>query len=134
MLAQAAGDAVTTITCLGGAVAGAASEHAATLLINAARGRVPPANGNSLGEMGLEFVARSFTSAFAFNLAASYMTQTSDNIAFSILFFAAQPRLVRLGVGIAGKLVGSVTTVLPIMTPLPPPKSAAMAGDCACKH
>lgn len=131
MLAQATGDAVTTITCLGGAIAGAASEQVATVLINAARGSMPPANGNTLGEQGLEFVARSFVSALAFNVTASYMPSTSDNIAFSILFFAAQPRLVRLAVGIAAKVVGPIASSIPLQAP---PKSAAVASDCACKH
>lgn len=133
MLSQAATDTVTTITCLGGALAGATSERIGNML-----GSMIPGKGSrgTVGEVGLDFCVRAFTSAVAFNLVATYMPQTADNIAFSILFFAAQPTLVREGVQLANMVVGGFGPILgAAKLPQPPsPHGPGAKTDCSCKH
>lgn len=93
-------DVKTTITSLGGAVAGAASEWAAEQLIS-----VVGVQKASAGDAGIRFVVRATTAALAFEGIAYLMPETSSNIFFSILFFAACPNLIKDGVGLAQALI-----------------------------
>lgn len=139
MLSQAGTDAVTTVTCLAGAMAGVASDQLATYAIDLVAGG---SKNRGVGEMGLEFAARAFTSALAYNAVASYMPNTADNVAFGMLFFAAQPQLVNTGVAIANRIIRPMMAMAP-STAMPyrhlyhpststvPGKKSDVMGSCA---
>lgn len=128
-LSEVLQDSQTSILCLGGAIAGAAADKLGTMVVSASGLR---STNSGVGALGLDFVTRAVISAAAFDAAATLMPQTSGNILFSIIFFAANPNLVRDAVEIGRAAVGTLT----FMTKLPPPpgKQAAAESDCACKH
>jgi len=99
-------DAQTTITSLGAAVGGAASEVVGSYVIGAAGLRK---NDGGLGSAGLAFVAQAIVSAVGFSVTASLMPETSGNIFFSIVFFASNPTLVNSAVTIGTGLVDAIT-------------------------
>lgn len=124
-------DSQTSILCLGGAVAGAAADKVATMVIGATGLR---ATNSGVGALGLDFVTRAVVSAAAFDIAATLMPETSGNILFSIIFFAANPNLIRDAVEIGRAAIGTVSFAA--RKPLVPPSHTAAMGesDCACKH
>lgn len=91
LIQNTAKDVQTTVTSLGAAFAGVAAERGSAYIIRALGGR---AIGTSMGAVGLNFIARAAVSSVAFAAASSLMPETSDNVFFTILFFACNPSLV----------------------------------------
>lgn len=116
-LANTVTDAQTAITSLGGALAGVVSEEAGNYIIRKANVNA----GSGIGDVGLRFIVRALVSSSSFGLATDMMPDTSGNIMFSIVFFAANPSLIRDAVTIAQILVRGVTRDLPRMIPFPGP-------------
>lgn len=125
-------DTQTTVTSLGGALAGVAAERVGTMVL----AQFP--RQKSLGNVGLEFVARSVVASVAFSTAASIMPETSQNIFFSIIFFACNSSLISTGKDFANILIDAAlprgAKVAPTRPPVPgaeplmPSPHAASAG------
>lgn len=138
VLVDAFRDAQTSITSLGGAAAGAAGEQLSNWIIR----RTGIDQSEGLGQTGLQFVVRSLVASTTFGLAARYMPETSENVFFSIVFFAASPSMVKDAVTIGKHLVLAVEDIFggrgtglrkppPIAVP-PVQQSAAAACDNGC--
>lgn len=131
-ISQVFEDAQTSILCLGGAIAGSAADAIGTRII--ALSGVKTWDGG-LGGVGLDFVVRAVVSAALFDVSAALMPETSGNILFSIIFFAANQTLIRDAVQIGsiatGFLQNTTRTLIPTRNLSPPQKSAA-ASSCAC--
>lgn len=127
MMAETFADAQTTITSLVAAVAGSVSDRAGDFVASALG-----LQGNGLGGAGLEFCVRAVVSAGVFSLTSRALPETSGNIFFSILYFAADAKLVGLGVRIGHMSVGITEAALlrPVALRKSPPKEE---GSCGCK-
>lgn len=97
-------DVQTSITSLGGAIAGYSAEQLSNYVIH--KSRLNQSEG--LGQIGLRFAVRSLIASTAFGIAARYMPKTSENIFFSIVFFAANPSMVKDAVTIGKHAVLAV--------------------------
>lgn len=121
-------DTQTTVTSLGGAVAGAASERLGSALV-AGFPRVAP----GIGSVGLEFIGRAAVASVAFSAAASLMPETSQNVFFSIIFFACNPSLIANGRDFANSIVSAVAGLRHAAAPTRPPMSTGPScptGKC----
>ena len=105
-LANVASDSQTSITCVSGAVLGAAASATATYIASITGG-----TGSGLGGVGIEFVLRCITSAAFFQVGEMYLPETSNNILFAFLFFGANPGLISSGVALGQTAVGAITGV-----------------------
>ena len=128
-ISNTADDAQTAITSLGAAVAGAASEKLGNYAIRQVGSR-----GNSFGDVGTRFILRSLISSAIFGATASLMPQTSGNIFFSIVFFAANFSLVSDAVTLGQIVVSGVPNPLIILNPAKGPgpgiSAASSSGGC----
>ncbi len=129
IISNTVSDAQTAITSLGAAIAGSASEAIGNRLIMSANAGA----GNGIGDVGIRFVVRALVSSVAFGVAANLMPESSSNIFFSIVYFAANPSLVRDGVAIGNIVVGTAARgfpIGPIVRPPPQRQSEDCRGDC----
>jgi len=125
------GDAQTSITSLGGGIAGAASNKLGDAIMNSLS--VDTARGG-IGALGIEFAVRATTSALMFNMVQNYMPGTSGNVFFSILFFGADRGLMQSGVALSTAIVYRITPTIPTGPPPSRARAAAMKpADCGCK-
>ena len=132
-LSEALQDSQTSILCLGGAVAGAAADKLGSMVVGAAGLRT----SSGVGSLGLDFVTRAVVSAAVFDAAVMVMPETSGNILFSIIFFAANPNLIRDAVEIGRSVVGTLSFMTKGPAPprdMMPPTRTGAVDDCACKH
>ncbi len=132
-IASVFGDAQTTVTSLVAGVGGALSTRVGTAILNRIESAEPGASRGGVGALGLQFAGRAVISAAAFSVLQGYMPQTSQNIFFSILFFAADTGLMSAGVQLSHALVNAPLTILP--APVVPPLGATRtvlpaAGGC----
>ena len=98
-------DAQTSITALVGAVAGAASSRVGGYIIH--KGDIG-GQGSGLGGLGLQFITHAVVASVGFGIAARVAPATSQNVFFSILFFASDGALVRSGAALGHRIVGGV--------------------------
>jgi hypothetical protein len=127
MLSQVIGDAKTSVTSLGGAIGGVASDKIANMVL----AQVGLGNNKAgLGDVGLRFIIRAATTSLVFGGMSYLLPETSENIFFSIVFFAGNRALVSDAV-----LFGQILTkgVVP-MLPAPTGKGGKSEASCACKH
>ena len=134
LVAQIVDDAQTGITSLGSAIAGSASNELGSMLIRAAG----IGSGQSLGDVGVRFVVRALVSSAAFSAAATLMPASSNNVFFSIVFFAANDMLVRDAVAIGNIIVRGVLRQTPAIPFAPdqgqsPAHGMPKSSSCACK-
>lgn len=101
---QVVGDAQTTLTSLGGGIAGVAADQLGSYVIAQAGG-----GKADLAHVAMDFAARSVVSAAAFGAVQSLMPETSSNVFFSILFFAANKGLMSSAVAVSYGVVNAVT-------------------------
>lgn len=123
-------DVQTAVVSLGGSVAGAAANQAATWLI-----RTVGIPTQGLGGLGLVFVTRAAVSSVGFALAAYAMPETSQNVLFTLLFFTAEGDLLRTGSRLGHLLLSSITGIVSkgiTLAPTPTPKPVA-GGKCCDK-
>lgn len=125
-ISQVFEDAQTSILCLGGAIAGSAADAIGTRII--ALSGVKTWDGG-LGGVGLDFVVRAVVSAALFDVSAALMPETSGNILFSIIFFAANQTLIRDAVQIGSIATGFLSGFRSLS---PPAKKTSAASSCAC--
>ena len=126
-LQQAFGDAQTTIACLAAGVAGATSDAISTAVVGAV---AQPSQG--VGAVGLEFAFRAMVSAGVFGLVHSYMPETSNNIFFSILYFATDRGLINNAISLSRAAVSAVhRTALTATKPVPRAQQPAQPPSCA---
>jgi len=111
-------DAQTSITSLGGAVAGAAGEQLGNYIIH----RTGLGKSDGLGQTGLRFVVRSIVASASFGFVARYMPATSENVFFSIVFFAASPSMVSDAVTLGKHAVLAIEDLFGGWIPKPPPR------------
>jgi len=134
-VSQAFGDAQTTIACLASGVAGAVSDELGGYLVSMVSQEPVP----GLGAVGLEFCARAVISAAVFGQLHSWMPETSSNIFFSILFFAANRGLVNSALQLSRGVVGATKSLTtPARRSSAPPKAnptTTAPGGCTtgCK-
>lgn len=133
-VSSVAQDAQTTITSLMAGIGGAVSSELGDMMVSQFMDRKP-----ALGQVGIEFCGRAVISAGTFALVSSMMPETSQNIFFSILFFAADQGLVRSAVSLSRGVVKGVTSTAPAMratmSPVKPVESrAAMPCKGACPN
>lgn len=121
-------DAQTAVTSLAGAIAGAASDKVANTIISYARlGK----NTSGLGDTGLRFIIRAGVTSVMFAGVAGAMPETSSNVFFSILFFAANRALVNDGVHFANLVVKGTSGMLNLQPKaIKTPPTGAAVGSC----
>lgn len=110
VLKSALYDAQTTVTSLGAGIGGATSTYIGNQLV----ALVGPVGNANLGTVGLEFCARSVVSAAVFGALTSLMPETSQNVFFSILYFAADTGLVSTALAVSNQVVRAVTNLVPM--------------------
>ena len=128
VLASTVDDTQTVITSLGAAVAGSASEALGNLII-----RKAGINGQSFGDSGFRFVVRALVSSVCFSAVANVMPESSANIFFSIVYFAANRSVVTDAVAVGNSVVRAVGLGLPKLGVLGPEKSPSPAACGQCK-
>lgn len=126
------GDAQTTITSLSAGIVGAATERVADMIV----GKVNM-TGTGVGTMGMNFVLRAVLAAGGYSLVSGQFPGSSQNIFFSILFFAAQPKLMGAAVGVSQRIVGSAAgaiggdnTYMPKTSVYAQPQKAPCGKSC----
>lgn len=126
-------DTQTTVTSLGAAIAGVLSERVGNVLVRSMPTVSNPSVG--LGNIGLSFIARSIAASVSFSAAAALMPETSQNIFFSIIFFACNPSLVSNGRDFANVLVDGIWRQRPAPVrpgnPSPIGNAACASGGCS---
>jgi len=120
---QAFGDAQTTIACLAGGIGGTVSDAIGNYAVSKVG-----AGAQGMGATGLEFCFRAVVSAATFGALHAYMPETSSNIFFSILYFAADRGLMGSALALSRGTVGAATGSLRGMTA--PQRKAAPAPAC----
>jgi hypothetical protein len=132
IIKEAFQDAQTSITSLSAAGAGALSEKVGSMLI--ARSGI--AKDSGIGQIGLQFAVRALVASASFGAVSSFMPATSENIFFSILFFAANPSLVKdgamLGKTAADALFGLAAPGRVVSMPLRGGKKASSCANGGC--
>lgn len=106
-------DAQTTVTSLAAGVGGATANAIGDALVKA----FDPSGKGGLGAIGLQFVARAVTSAGVFIALQRMLPQTSENVFFSILFFACNPGLMGSAQTLSYAAVSAVGRLLPTNPP-----------------
>lgn len=125
LLRSTVGDVQTTITSLGAAFAGVTADRLSDKLIQAFGGSIRPSAG--LGSVGLNFVARSAVTSIAYSTAAQLMPATSENVFFTILFFACNQTLIADARTIAQVILDPILRIA--SNPLPPPRGPPNQGQ-----
>ena len=127
ILSSTIDDTQTVITSLGAAIAGSASESLSNLVI-----RKAGINGQSFGDSGFRFVVRAMISSVCFSAIANVMPESSSNIFFSIVYFAANRSVVTDAVAVGNSVVRAVGLGLPTLGVLsnPPNPRDATKSDC----
>lgn len=118
-IAQAFGDAQTTIASLAGGIGGATSDAVSSTIIARFGGA-----SQGMGGVGLEFCLRAVVSAGTFGLLRGYMPETSSNIFFSILYFACDRGLLGSAVALSRNAVNAASSTVRAGVS-PPPRPAA---------
>ena len=119
-LQQAFGDAQTTIASLAAGIGGVASDSLASFAIAQVG-----AQSQGVGALGLEFCFRAVVSAGCFGLLHSQMPETSNNIFFSILYFAGDRGLMMSAVALSRALVSTTTSAVKLGSVRTGPSRAA---------
>lgn len=104
VLANVLGDAQTTVTSLAAGVGGVASSALGDKLVSLAGA---DARNGGIGAIGLEFVGRAVISSAVFAGLAYLMPRTSENVFFSILFFAGNRGLMGSALTLSGATIGA---------------------------
>lgn len=107
-------DAQTTVTSLGGAVAGATAQRLGDLAIISFK--IP--TGPGAGDVGMRFLMRALVASTTYAGGSYLMPESSTNSLWSTLFFASNPALVREATTLASLLVNSIIG----FSTLPPPQ------------
>lgn len=94
LLTESFRDAQTSVSSLSAAIAGSAADRIAQMIIS----QSGLASTQGAGQTGLKFIIRALVSSASFGLTARFLPGTSENIFFSVLFFAANPGLIQDGV------------------------------------
>lgn len=120
-------DVQTTITSLGAAFAGVGAEIVSGMVIRQLGGRAGVQQG--LGGVGLNFVARAAICSVAYSSVATLMPATSQNVFFTIVFFASNQALVQDARTIAQMTLTGLRPFVPAQKPHP-----HVEETCACKQ
>jgi len=129
------GDAQTTITSLAAGIGGVASSALGDFIVSRL-GNDLRSNGG-IGAIGLEFAGRAVISSAVFAGLHWMMPRTSENVFFSILFFAANRGLMGTALTLSGATIGAFQRLnLKPPQASPPPVSNAMpspakSGGCS---
>ena len=113
-------DATTTITSLGGALAGCTSDALGDYVIGALQ-----LHGSGLGGAGMAFCVRAAVSAVMYTTVVRLMPETSTSVVFPFLYFAGDRKLIATGVTVAQL---SINIVLAMFKGSP----TAMAATSCC--
>lgn len=109
-------DAQTAILSVAAAFGGSLSERLGSIVISRMGGGLK----DGFGQTGLRFVVRAVLGATIFTLLARQMPATSQNIFFSIVFFAANPSLVKDAVTLGQTVTAMLFSGGGRVSPLPP--------------
>ncbi len=128
-------DTQTSVTALGFAIAGAASEMGGNMLVSYAGLR----GNRGIGDTGLSFILRAAVSSIAFAGAATLLPASADNVLSTFVYFASNPSLINdakaIGTNVVAALFGASRGVLRTAGPSPiaphGTHNKAEAG-CAC--
>jgi hypothetical protein len=128
-------DTQTSVTALGFAIAGAASELGGNLLVQSAGLR----GNKGIGDTGLSFILRAAVSSAAFAAAATLMPASADNVLATFVYFASNPSLINdakaIGTNVVAAIFGASRGVLRTAGPSPINPHGThnkAAASCAC--
>ncbi len=121
-------DSQTTITCVFGAALGALGDMSGKYVTSALGF---DRNTSGLGREGLTFVVHALTATAFFALGDAYLPETSSNVFYSVLFFAASPTLVQTGIQLGRTMAGGPIAIVSQSTATSPGVRASCAsGSC----
>lgn len=123
------GDAQTTITSLAAGIGGVASSALGDFIVRRLGNDMRSSGG--IGAIGLEFAGRAVISSAVFAGLHWMMPRTSENVFFSILFFAANRGLMGTALTLSGATIGALQRLSPPSAggaPVPPRPASAAAG------
>jgi hypothetical protein len=101
-------DAQTTVTSLAAGVGGVTASAIGDWIVL----KVDPGSAGGVGALGLQFIGRSVISAGVFIGLSSLMPNTSQNVFFSILFFAGNTGLMGSALALSNAAVNAVKKLL----------------------
>lgn len=118
-LASTIEDTQTSVTALGFAIAGAASELGGNMLVASAG-----LQGNKgIGDTGLSFIIRAAVSSVAFSAVATLMPESAGNVLSTFVYFASNPSLINdaksIGTNVVAALFGSGRAIMRTAQPSP---------------